>query len=104
MVNLYPYYSYAGDPANLSLDYATFQSTTPILVDGQFQYYNLFDAGVDAFHAAIEKVNAGNVSLVISETGWPSAGNDPYTSKEIAEVYNTNLVNHVTKNGTPRRP
>lgn len=104
MVNVYPYFGYAADPSHISLEYATFLSKTPFVVDGQFQYYNLFDASVDAFHAAIEKVNAGNISVAISETGWPSAGNDPYASKENAEVYNTNLVNHVTKNGTPRRP
>ncbi|KAK1379045.1 Beta-1,3 glucanase 4 [Heracleum sosnowskyi] len=104
MVNVYPYFSYAADPAHISLEYATFLSKTPVVVDGQFRYYNLFDASVDAFHAAIEKVNVGNISLAISETGWPTVGNDPYASKENAEIYNTNLVNHVTKNGTPRRP
>ncbi|KAL8104099.1 glucan endo-1,3-beta-glucosidase-like [Apium graveolens] len=104
MVNVYPYFSYAADPVSISLEYATFQSKTPVVVDGQFQYYNLFDASVDAFHAAIEKVNAGNISVAISETGWPTAGNDPYASKDNAQTYNTNLVNHVTNNGTPRRP
>lgn len=44
-------------------------------------------------------------SLVISESSWPSAGSDSYTtSVDNARIYNTNLVKHVTKNGTPRRP
>lgn len=104
LINVYPYFTYASDPTDVSLQYATFQSQSAVVVDGQYEYYNLFDAMVDAFHAAIEKVGAGNISLAISESGWPSAGNDPYTSTDNARVYNTNLVNHVANNGTPRRP
>lgn len=104
LVNVYPYFSYASNPSDISLQYATFQSTKPVVVDGDYQYYNLFDAMVDAIHAAIEKVGAGNIAVAISESGWPSAGNDPYASVDNARVYNTNLVDHVTKNGTPRRP
>ncbi|XP_057502297.1 glucan endo-1,3-beta-glucosidase-like [Actinidia eriantha] len=103
MVNVYPYFAYASDPADISLEYATFRAQKPI-VDGKFKYYSLFDAMVDAYYAALEQINAGNVSIIVSESGWPTAGNSPYTSVDIAQTYNTNLINRVTRQGTPRRP
>ncbi|GAU46354.1 hypothetical protein TSUD_180870 [Trifolium subterraneum] len=104
MVNVYPYYSYASNPKDIKLEYATFQTTNPV-VDGDLSYSNLFDAMVDSVYAALEKIGAGNVSLIIGETGWPTAGNEPYTSKENAETYNKNLIQHVQSGkGTPRKP
>ncbi|KAM7518984.1 hypothetical protein LguiB_017946 [Lonicera macranthoides] len=93
MLNVYPYFAYVSDPAHVSLEYATFRTNVPV-VDGNLKYYNLFYAMVDAVNAALEKINAGNVAIVVSETGWPSAGNDPYTSIDNAKSYNQNLFNH----------
>ncbi|KAE9446438.1 hypothetical protein C3L33_21666, partial [Rhododendron williamsianum] len=104
MVNVYPYFAYASDPAHISLNYATFSSQTPVVVDGPFKYFNLFDAQVDAYNAALEKINAGNVPIIVSETGWPTSGNYPYTSIPNAQTYNKNLINHVNRQGTPRKP
>ncbi|KAM7514972.1 hypothetical protein LguiA_004555 [Lonicera macranthoides] len=85
MLNVYPYFAYVSDPAHVSLEYATFRTNVPV-VDGNLKYYNLFYAMVDAVNAALEKINAGNVAIVVSETGWPSAGNDPYTSIDNAKA------------------
>lgn len=105
MINVYPYFAYASDPSHISLDYALFQSKDPVVRDGPYLYYNLFDAMVDAFHSALEKIDVPNVTLAISESGWPSAGNEPYTSIENAQKYNKNLMDHVLGGkGTPRRP
>ncbi|GMY17189.1 Glucan endo-1,3-beta-glucosidase [Fagus crenata] len=38
------------------------------------------------------KINTANVYISISETGWPHAGTNPYTSKENALMYNANLT------------
>ncbi|RHN47195.1 putative glucan endo-1,3-beta-D-glucosidase [Medicago truncatula] len=104
MVNVYPYFAYASNPKDIKLEYATFQAVAPV-VDGELSYTNLFDAMVDSIYAALEKIDAKNVSLIIGETGWPAAGNDPYTSKENAKTYNTNLIQHLQSGkGTPRRP
>ncbi|MBA0647055.1 hypothetical protein Goklo_014966 [Gossypium klotzschianum] len=104
LINVYPYFAYSSDPSHISAQYAMFTSTAPVVIDGSFQYFNLFDAMVDAFNAALEKINFGNVKVAVAETGWPTVGNEPYTSVANAQTYNRNLLNHVTQNGTPRRP
>ena len=104
MINVYPYFAYASNPSQVPVDYALFAATTPVVTDGSFLYYDLFDAMVDAFHAALERIGYPGLRVAIGESGWPSAGNDPYTSIDNAMIYNRNLVNHVLTNGTPRRP
>ena len=65
MVNVYPYFAYASDPADISLEYATFRAQKPI-VDGKLKYYSLFDAMVDAYYAAMTKINAGTGSVLFT--------------------------------------
>ncbi|KAE9613300.1 putative glucan endo-1,3-beta-D-glucosidase [Lupinus albus] len=104
MANVYPYFAYKSNPKDISIDYAMFQTNDPV-IDGELKYFSLFDAMVDSVYAALEKIEARNVPLIIGETGWPSAGNDPYTSKIRAQVYNKNLLSHLDSGkGTPRRP
>ncbi|KAF8411825.1 hypothetical protein HHK36_004384 [Tetracentron sinense] len=103
MVNVYPYFAYSADPTHISLDYAMFNGKDPI-IDGNYQYFSLFEAMVDAFNAALEKINAADVPIAVSESGWPSSGNEPYTSITNAQTYNANLMKHVIGNGTPRKP
>ncbi|KAB5557141.1 hypothetical protein DKX38_008050 [Salix brachista] len=104
MINVYPYFAYASNPSQVPANYALFTATDPVVTDGSFLYFNLFDAMVDAFHAALEKIGYPDLKVGIAESGWPSAGNDPYTSIGNAMTYNRNLMNHVLQNGTPRRP
>ncbi|KAK8580284.1 hypothetical protein V6N13_143396 [Hibiscus sabdariffa] len=104
MINVYPYFAYSSDPAHISADYALFTSSKAVVIDAGLEYYNLFDAMVDAFNSALEKVNFGNVNIAVAETGWATVGNEPYTSVGNAQTYNKNLLNHVTKTGTPKRP
>lgn len=103
MVNVYPSVAYASNPKQISFEYATFNAKKPV-VDGKLKYYNLFDAMVDGFYAALEKINAGNVTLGVSETGWPTAGKNNNASPQNAILYNANLYSHVVHNGTQRRP
>ncbi|KAJ8446880.1 hypothetical protein Cgig2_016190 [Carnegiea gigantea] len=84
LLNVYTYFAYAdpGNTGNICLDYALLNSPYPAFTDPNngLQYYNLFDALVDATYAALSKVTmtaSTNVStpnrstprVVASETG-----------------------------------
>ncbi|XP_058108864.1 putative glucan endo-1,3-beta-glucosidase GVI [Magnolia sinica] len=102
LVNVYPYFAYAADPKNVGLDYALFNATKPVVIDGTCKYFNLFDAMIDAVYSALEKVGGPSVEIVVSETGWPSRGNGNMATIPNAMTYNNNLITHL--NGTPKRP
>ncbi|WVZ67453.1 hypothetical protein U9M48_016528 [Paspalum notatum var. saurae] len=103
LANVYPYFAYSGDPGDISLNYALFLPGTTVRDSGNgLLYTNLFDAMVDAVHAALEKAGAPDVRVVVSESGWPSAGGTA-ASVQNAQTYNQNLINHAGQ-GTPRRP
>ncbi|XP_055959579.1 putative glucan endo-1,3-beta-glucosidase GVI [Mercurialis annua] len=105
LCNVYPYFAYVSDPEHIRLDYALLSSTEVIVVDGDFKYTNLLDAQVDATYAALEKSGCNDVEIIVSETGWPSAGGDPAIASVInAQTYNNNVVARVKAGtGTPRR-
>lgn len=104
LVNVYPYFARAGDPLNVRLEYALFQQGATAVRDGRNVYLNLFDAMADAAYAALEKVGASDVEIVVSETGWPTEGGRD-ASVENAETYVNNLIGHVSSGkGTPGRP
>ncbi|CAH2072272.1 unnamed protein product [Thlaspi arvense] len=104
LVNIYPYFPYASDPVNIHLDYATFSTESVVVQDGPLGYSNIFDAMFDAFVWAMEKEGVKDLPVVVSETGWPSAGNGDMTTPDIAATYNGNFVKHVLSGkGTPKR-
>lgn len=103
LANVYPYFAYRDNPSQISLGYATFQPGTTVRDNGNgLTYTNLFDAMVDAVVAALEKAGAGGVRVVVSESGWPSAGGFG-ASVDNARTYNQGLIDHVRR-GTPKRP
>ncbi|KAM5562192.1 putative glucan endo-1,3-beta-glucosidase BG5 [Rosa sericea] len=105
LINVYPYFAYVSDPVNVRLDYAQFTATSPGAIDGNLNYFNLFDALVDAFFSAMEKVGVPNVNVVVTESGWPSDGHGDFTTPQLAATYNKNFFRHISsKKGTPKRP
>ncbi|KAF7852304.1 hypothetical protein BT93_L4598 [Corymbia citriodora subsp. variegata] len=105
MINVYPYFAYASDPINVRLEYA--QSTTigSVVQDGSLSYLNLLEVVVDTFYWAMEREGVTDVDLVVSESGWPSAGNGDFTTPALAQTYNQNLVKRFQANaGTPKHP
>ncbi|GLJ54400.1 hypothetical protein SUGI_1168410 [Cryptomeria japonica] len=106
MANVYPYFGYL-ENANISLDFALFKSTAPIVRDGLRIYNNLFDALVDTIYSAMEALGFSNIPIVVTESGWPSygSGENGVATMENAQTYSNNLIKHVlSKTGTPKRP
>ncbi|KAF5787302.1 putative glucan endo-1,3-beta-D-glucosidase [Helianthus annuus] len=108
MVNAYPFFAYESNSDVISLDYSLFKEN-PGVVDPNngLRYFNLFDAQIDAVFAAMTALKYDDIPLVVSETGWPSKGDDNEVgaSVENAAAYNGNLIKRVlTGGGTPLRP
>ncbi|KAM6553739.1 hypothetical protein CsatB_014501 [Cannabis sativa] len=108
MVNAYPFFAYAANADKISLDYALFRTNSGNVDSGNgLRYYSLFEAQLDAVFAAMSALGYDDVKVVVTETGWPSKGdeNEVGASQSNAAAYNGNLVRRVlTGNGTPLRP
>lgn len=101
LVNIYPYFAVVGDPTNVPLPFALFNNSTT----NEAGYTNLFDAMLDSFYYAAAKVEAPNIDIVVSETGWPSSGGGDAATTTNAETYYRNMINHVKNGpGTPLKP
>lgn len=108
MVNAYPFFAYSANTDTISLDYALFRDNSGNKDSNNgLLYKNLFDAQIDAVFAAMAALGFKDVKMVVSETGWPSKGdeNEVGASADNAAAYNGNLVRRVlTGSGTPLRP
>lgn len=108
MINAYPFFAYKANPKQVSLDYVLFQSTTGVLDPGTgLRYDNMLFAQIDSVYAALASLGYKNLSVHISETGWPSRGDpDEFgATPENARRYNGNLMKVVSqKKGTPMNP
>ncbi|KAL4612339.1 hypothetical protein ACB092_08G191100 [Castanea dentata] len=68
------------------------------------RYQNLFDAILDALYSALEKIGGANLTVIVTESGWPSDEDSGVAAiVDNAGTYYKNLISHV-KNGTPKKP
>jgi len=108
LINAYPFFAYSGDPSSISLPYALFESNAgQIDPNTNLTYDNMLYAQIDAVYAAMKAMGHTNISVAVSETGWPSKGdtNEIGASVENAAAYNGNLLKRVSMNqGTPHKP
>ncbi|MCD9637809.1 hypothetical protein HAX54_021313 [Datura stramonium] len=108
MVNIYPFFAYAANTDTISLDYALFRDNKGVTdPNNGLVYKSLFEAQIDAVYAAMKALNFDDMTMAISETGWPSKGdeNEAGATAANAAAYNGNLVRRVlTGSGTPLRP
>ncbi|KAJ4752702.1 hypothetical protein LUZ62_045569 [Rhynchospora pubera] len=104
MVNTYPFFSYINDPINVPLNYALFGPDAVSVKDGDLAYTNLFDSTIDAIVAAMERQGFKGIPVIVTETGWPTAGHVAAT-KANAAIYNGKIVERVRNRvGTPKLP
>ncbi|XP_039123109.1 glucan endo-1,3-beta-glucosidase 11-like [Dioscorea cayenensis subsp. rotundata] len=110
-INAYPYFAYKAEPDNVTLNYALFEPNPGVLDPGSgLKYENMLDAQVDAVYAAISAATGGKgkgLEVRVSETGWPSDGDENEVGATAANAakYNGNLMKMVAEGkGTPARP
>ncbi|KAF5201520.1 Glucan endo-1,3-beta-glucosidase protein [Thalictrum thalictroides] len=109
-LDVYPYFPWSSNPTQIQLDYALLRSNITYTDPGsKLTYTNLLDQMLDSVSFAMEKLGYRNVRLLISETGWPTAGDFNQIGANIynAATYNRNLVRKITSKppiGTPARP
>ena len=83
---MYPYFAWAADPMNINLDFALFNGNFEQIDGGSgLVYTNLLDEMLDSLIFAMAKLGYPDIRLVISETGWPTAGDmeQPGTYKRV---------------------
>ncbi|GLU17609.1 hypothetical protein SLE2022_339690 [Rubroshorea leprosula] len=108
LINAYPYFAYKGNPKQVALDFVLFQPNQGV-VDPvtNLRYDNMLHAQIDAVYSALSSLGYKNLTVHISETGWPSKGDpDEYgATLENAKKYNGNLMKLMSnKTGTPMKP
>ncbi|KAL3533537.1 hypothetical protein ACH5RR_007058 [Cinchona calisaya] len=104
LLNVDPFWSYVITPVNhMSISYALFTASSPVVKDRQYKYKNLFVAKLDAMYWALERAGAPSLEIVVCSVGWPSNGSERGASYKNAATFYSNLIKNM-KLGTPRRP
>ncbi|KAI4312701.1 hypothetical protein MLD38_037501 [Melastoma candidum] len=108
LINAYPFFAYKGNPKQVPLDFVLFEPNHGMVDQStNLHYDNMLFAQIDAVYSALAALGHKKVPVQISETGWPSKGDEDETgaTPENAKKYNGNLIKVMTqKKGTPMRP
>lgn len=108
LINAYPFFAYKASPGSVSLPYVLFEPN-PGVVDPNtnLTYDNMLYAQIDAVYAAMEAMGHTDLTVRISETGWPSRGDEDEVGATVANAaaYNGNLMKRIAMGqGTPLKP
>ncbi|KAI7742099.1 hypothetical protein M8C21_012355 [Ambrosia artemisiifolia] len=108
LINVYPYFAYKNDPNNVPLEYVLFEPNAGAIdPNTNLNYDNMLYAQIDAVYSAIRALNSGSIQVQISETGWPSKGDEDEFGATVknAGIYHKNLIQRMQKRqGTPANP
>ncbi|GFQ03255.1 glucan endo-1 3-beta-glucosidase 14 [Phtheirospermum japonicum] len=108
LINAYPFFAYKAEPEHIPLSYVLFEPNPGMVDPGtNLHYDNMLYAQIDAVYAAIELLGFSDLEVKVSETGWPSKGDQDEVGATVqnAGLYNGNLFNRIKQNqGTPAKP
>ncbi|RWW85795.1 hypothetical protein BHE74_00005494 [Ensete ventricosum] len=108
LVNAYPFFAYKENPSTIPLDYVLFEPNSGVTdPNTNLNYDNMLYAQIDAVYSAMTAWGHTDIEVRISETGWPSKGDDDEVgaSPENAAKYIGNLLQRIAMNqGTPLKP
>ncbi|KAH9322103.1 hypothetical protein KI387_016742, partial [Taxus chinensis] len=110
LINAYPFFAYKDSPTDIPLDYVLFQPNDGLLDSAtSLRYQNMLYAQIDSVYAALSALGYHNLDVQVSETGWPSKGDDDEVgaTPDNARLYNGNLLRLLAQNGssgTPMKP
>ncbi|KAL6619151.1 hypothetical protein ACP70R_034290 [Stipagrostis hirtigluma subsp. patula] len=108
LINAYPFFAYKADPQSVPLPYVLFEPNPGVRdPNTNLTYDNMLYAQIDAVYAAMEAMGHTDISVRISETGWPSKGDDDEAGANVqnAAAYNGNLMKRIAMGqGTPLKP
>ncbi|KAL6527959.1 hypothetical protein OROHE_014909 [Orobanche hederae] len=110
-LDVYPYLPWSANPTNIDLDFALLKDGNAMYEDPEsgLVYTNILDQMLDSVTFGMRKLGFDNIRIVISETGWPHAGDidQPGANAYNAATYIHNLVTKMTyypPRGTPAKP
>ncbi|WOL00366.1 hypothetical protein Cni_G09079 [Canna indica] len=104
MVNLYPFLNFIQDPKNVPLNFCLFKENAKKVLDNGMSYFGMFDVMVDALLVAIEKEGFSGISVMVTGTGWPTAGNFAATTAHASDYIMGVMERVLNGEGTPKRP
>uniref|UniRef100_A0A0D9V828 glucan endo-1,3-beta-D-glucosidase n=1 Tax=Leersia perrieri TaxID=77586 RepID=A0A0D9V828_9ORYZ len=108
LINAYPFFAYKASPGSVSLPYVLFEPNPGVRdPNTNLSYDNMLYAQIDAVYAAMKAMGHTDIGVRISETGWPSKGDEDEfgATVENAAAYNGNLMQRIAMNqGTPLKP
>ncbi|CAL5095202.1 unnamed protein product [Urochloa decumbens] len=108
LINAYPFFAYKGSPGTVSLPYVLFEPNQGVVdPNTNLTYDNMLYAQIDAVYAAMKAMGHTDLTVRISETGWPSKGDEDEVGASVANAaaYNGNLMKRIAMGqGTPLKP